>query len=176
MLSWQGDARLALAEVLQLAGRQTEAMPALEHAIDLYIRKGNVVSAGKARSLLQELTVICPSCGQKNREGGALLRFVCCPSRQPAPERRKLATILFGDVVGSTRLGEHDPEVVRTTMARYFERMRTIAERHGGTVEKYIGDAVMVVFGVPRVHDDDAERACGPASRCATSSLSSIVS
>ena len=57
MLSWQGDARLALAEVLQLAGRQTEAMPALEHAIDLYIRKGNVVSAGKARSLLQELTV-----------------------------------------------------------------------------------------------------------------------
>ena len=69
-------------------------------------------------------------------------------------------SILFADTVGSTALGdEHDPELVRSTMGRYFERMRTIAERHGGTVEKFIGDAVMVVFGVPRVHDDDAERA-----------------
>lgn len=76
------------------------------------------------------------------------------------PEERKLVSVLFADTVGSTALGaEHDPEVVRATMARYFERMRTIAERHGGTVEKFIGDAVMVVFGVPRVHDDDAERA-----------------
>jgi predicted ATPase/class 3 adenylate cyclase len=76
------------------------------------------------------------------------------------PEERKLVSVLFADTVGSTALGaEHDPELIRSTMARYFERMRTIAERHGGTVEKYIGDAVMVVFGVPRVHDDDAERA-----------------
>jgi len=76
------------------------------------------------------------------------------------PEERKLVSVLFADTVGSTALGaEHDPELVRATMARYFERMRAIAERHGGTVEKFIGDAVMVVFGVPRVHDDDAERA-----------------
>ncbi|HEY3217939.1 MAG TPA: adenylate/guanylate cyclase domain-containing protein, partial [Candidatus Limnocylindria bacterium] len=76
------------------------------------------------------------------------------------PEERKLVSVLFADTVGSTALGaEHDPELVRTTMARYFDRMRAIAERHGGTVEKFIGDAVMVVFGVPRVHDDDAERA-----------------
>ncbi len=76
------------------------------------------------------------------------------------PEERKLVSVLFADTVGSTALGaEHDPELVRATMARYFERMRMIAERHGGTVEKFIGDAVMVVFGVPRVHDDDAERA-----------------
>jgi class 3 adenylate cyclase len=76
------------------------------------------------------------------------------------PEERKLVSVLFADTVGSTALGaEHDPELVRATMARYFERMRTIADRHGGTVEKFIGDAVMVVFGVPRVHDDDAERA-----------------
>ena len=76
------------------------------------------------------------------------------------PEERKLVSILFADTVGSTALGdEHDAELVRATMARYFERMRAIAERHGGTVEKFIGDAVMVVFGVPRVHDDDAERA-----------------
>jgi len=76
------------------------------------------------------------------------------------PEERKLVSVLFADTVGSTALGdEHDAELVRSTMARYFERMRAIAERHGGTVEKFIGDAVMVVFGVPRVHDDDAERA-----------------
>jgi len=76
------------------------------------------------------------------------------------PEERKLVSILFADTVGSTTLGDlHDPELVRSTMARYFERMRAIAERHGGTVEKFIGDAVMVVFGVPIVHDDDAERA-----------------
>jgi len=75
-------------------------------------------------------------------------------------EERKLVSVLFADTVGSTALGaEHDPELIRTTMGRYFERMRQIAERHGGTVEKFIGDAVMVVFGVPKVHDDDAERA-----------------
>ncbi len=69
-------------------------------------------------------------------------------------------SILFADTVGSTALGdEHDAELVRSTMGRYFERMRAIAERHGGTVEKFIGDAIMVVFGVPKVHDDDAERA-----------------
>jgi class 3 adenylate cyclase len=77
---------------------------------------------------------------------------------------RKLVTVLFADVVGSTSLGaESEPEVVRDIMAHYFERMKTLAETHGGTVEKFIGDAVMVVFGVPKVHDDDAERAV----RCA---------
>lgn len=68
-------------------------------------------------------------------------------------------TVLFADVVGSTALGgEHDPEIVRAMLGRYFERMSGIAETHGGTVEKFIGDAMMVVFGVPRVHEDDAER------------------
>src|SRR5213594_4902862 len=76
------------------------------------------------------------------------------------PEERKLVSVLFVDVVGSTALGsDNDPEVVRSIMARYFERMKTIAETHGGTVEKFIGDAVMAVFGVPRAHDDDALRA-----------------
>ena len=75
-------------------------------------------------------------------------------------EERKLVTVLFADVVGSTALaGDHDPEVVRAVMGRYFDRLAEIAETHGGTVEKFAGDAVMVVFGVPTVHDDDAERA-----------------
>lgn len=77
-----------------------------------------------------------------------------------ATEQRKLVSIVFADVVGSTAFGsENDPEAVRSVMGTYFERMKAIAELHGGTVEKFIGDAVMVVFGVPRLHDDDAERA-----------------
>src|ERR1700736_1043870 len=75
-------------------------------------------------------------------------------------EERKLVTVLFADIVGSTSLGsENEPEVIRNVMARYFERMKDVAETYGGTVEKFIGDAVMVVFGVPLLHDDDAERA-----------------
>ena len=73
-------------------------------------------------------------------------------------------SVLFCDVVGSTALGEStDPEALRALLARYFERMRGIVERHGGSVEKFIGDAVMAVFGVPVVHEDDALRACRAA-------------
>src|SRR5205823_4857982 len=78
---------------------------------------------------------------------------------------RKTVTVLFCDVVGSTALGESvDPEALRGLLARYFERMRTIVERHGGTVEKFVGDAVMAVFGVPIVHEDDALRALRAAT------------
>ena len=73
-------------------------------------------------------------------------------------------TVVFCDVVGSTALGEStDPEALRALLARYFERMRGILESHGGSVEKFIGDAVMAVFGVPLVHEDDALRACRAA-------------
>jgi class 3 adenylate cyclase len=74
--------------------------------------------------------------------------------------RRTVVTVLFCDVSGSTALGERiDPESLRRVMARYFETASAIVERHGGTVEKFIGDAVMAVFGVPTVHEDDALRA-----------------
>jgi len=89
-------------------------------------------------------------------------------------EERRLLTVLFADVVGSTELGSQtDPEVLRQQMTRYYERMKAVAETYGGTVEKFIGDAVMVVFGVPRIHDDDAERAvrCGLAMQEAMSAL-----
>src|SRR5207248_1284218 len=82
----------------------------------------------------------------------------------PAREQRKVVTVLFCDVVGSTALGEStDPEALRALLARYFARMKAIVERHGGSVEKFIGDAVMAVFGVPVVHEDDALRACRAA-------------
>jgi len=106
--------------------------------------------------------MICSSCGADNRDGA---RFCdACGSAlgetAPAREVRKVVTVLFCDVSGSTALGERiDPESLRRVMARYFETARTIVERHGGTVEKFIGDAVMAVFGVPTVHEDDALRA-----------------
>ncbi|MDP8932164.1 MAG: AAA family ATPase [Actinomycetota bacterium] len=75
-------------------------------------------------------------------------------------EARKVVTVVFSDVVGSTALGQEvDPESLRRLMTRYFAEMKAVLERHGGTVEKFIGDAVMAVFGVPRVHEDDALRA-----------------
>ena len=74
-------------------------------------------------------------------------------------------TVLFCDVTGSTALGEQlDPESLRRVMVRYFESMQAVVERHGGTVEKFIGDAVMAVFGVPVVHEDDALRAVRAAA------------
>jgi DNA-binding SARP family transcriptional activator len=87
------------------------------------------------------------------------------PATPPTPDRRKTVTILFTDVVDSTALGASlDPEVTRGVMRRYFDTVRTIVERHGGTVEKFIGDAVMAVFGIPHLHEDDALRAVRSAS------------
>ena len=108
----------------------------------------------------------CLSCG---RESEGEFRFCpyCAaplPSAEPAREQRKTVTVLFCDVTGSTALGEStDPEALRALLARYFERMKGIVEAHGGTVEKFIGDAVMAVFGVPVLHEDDALRACRAA-------------
>jgi class 3 adenylate cyclase/tetratricopeptide (TPR) repeat protein len=79
-------------------------------------------------------------------------------------EQRKTVTVAFCDVTGSTALAEStDPEALRALLARYFERMKGIVQAHGGSVEKFIGDAVMAVFGVPVAHEDDALRACRAA-------------
>ena len=107
--------------------------------------------------------LICSSCGHENSEGAKFCQecafsFAALPSQ--AKEQRKTVTVLFCDLAGSTALGETvDPERLRTLLARYFEQMKAIVERHGGSVEKFIGDAVMAVFGVPLVHEDDALRA-----------------
>jgi len=77
-----------------------------------------------------------------------------------AGEARKRVTVLFSDVVESTVLGEQlDPEALRRAMGRFFDLMRSVLESYGGSVEKFIGDAVMAVFGVPQLHEDDALRA-----------------
>jgi class 3 adenylate cyclase/tetratricopeptide (TPR) repeat protein len=109
---------------------------------------------------------VCASCGAENREGA---RFCdACGSaldaHAPVRELRKTVTVVFCDVAGSTALGEStDPEAVRALLARYFERSKAILEAHGGAVEKFIGDAVMAVFGIPIAHEDDALRACRAA-------------
>jgi len=82
-----------------------------------------------------------------------------------AREARKLVTVVFCDLADSTAFADaHDPEVVTTVLARYFEVVRDALERHGGTVEKFIGDAVVGVFGVPRLREDDALRAVRAAA------------
>ena len=78
----------------------------------------------------------------------------------PSRESRKTVTVFRSDVTGSTALGERlDPESLRHALARYFETAKDVVERHGGTVEKFVGDAVMAMFGVPVLHEDDALRA-----------------
>jgi len=86
------------------------------------------------------------------------------PATRGEPAERKLVTVLFCDLVGSTALGDRlDPEAFQAVLGAYFDRMRKLSESFGGIVEKFIGDAVVTVFGIPNVHEDDAERAL----RCA---------
>src|SRR4051795_13419728 len=106
--------------------------------------------------------IVCASCGRENPEGFKFCGNCGAPleASAPAREMRKVVTIVFCDLTGSTALGDRtDPETLRATMRGYYEQMRAILERHGGTVEKFVGDAVMAVFGVPVAHEDDALRA-----------------
>ena len=105
---------------------------------------------------------ICAQCGVESPDGFRFCGACGAPlvEAQAPRQARKVVTALFCDVTGSTALGEQlDPEVLRGVLNRYFEVMRGVIEHHGGTVEKFIGDAVMAVFGIPRVHEDDALRA-----------------
>ena len=104
----------------------------------------------------------CTTCGRESAEDDDYCS-ACGTSLAPAMtthEIRKTVTVLFCDLTGSTELGETlDPERLRAVLASYFERMKKIVEHHGGSVEKFIGDAVMAVFGIPVLHEDDAVRA-----------------
>jgi class 3 adenylate cyclase/tetratricopeptide (TPR) repeat protein len=102
-------------------------------------------------SILPDGVRFCPACGTAVAEDG--------------PQRRRLVTVLFADMVGSTQLGERlDPELLRSVQSRFFAALREPIERHGGTIEKYIGDAIMAVFGIPAAHEDDGLRAVRAAT------------
>jgi class 3 adenylate cyclase len=121
------------------------------------------LSAPHTSALILRDVARCTNCGQTNPEGSQFCNS--CGARLGAippstGEARKVVTVVFADVVGSTSLVERlEPESARRVLDRYFEVMHAIVERHGGTVEKYIGDAVMAVFGIPTLHEDDALRA-----------------
>ncbi|MDP9283689.1 MAG: zinc ribbon domain-containing protein, partial [Actinomycetota bacterium] len=119
----------------------------------------------------------CPACGKANAPGmrfctecGTPLDAEAGPSPDALPSadasrtapvaERRLVSVLFADLVGFTTISEkRDAEEVRELLSRYFDTSRRLIELYGGTVEKFIGDAVMAVWGAPTAHEDDAERA-----------------
>jgi class 3 adenylate cyclase len=110
---------------------------------------------------------VCPRCGEPNPDRARYCLACANPLAGVTPipaETRKTVTVVFTDVSGSTALGERlDTESLSRVMALYFDTARGVLERHGATIEKFIGDAVMAVFGVPVVHEDDALRAARAA-------------
>jgi predicted ATPase/class 3 adenylate cyclase len=111
---------------------------------------------------------VCTQCGRQNADDARFCSGCAAPLvAEPAAPRavRKTVTVLFCDMVESTPLGERlDPESLRRVLGRWHKAMRTALERHGGTVEKFVGDAVMAVFGLPVAHEDDALRAARAAT------------
>jgi class 3 adenylate cyclase/tetratricopeptide (TPR) repeat protein len=105
---------------------------------------------------------ICPSCGRENADDARFCSQCATPLEAEAPprEERKVVTVLFCDLVGFTARAERlDPEEVRAVLQPYHAQVRSDLGRFGGTVEKFIGDAVMAIFGAPLAHEDDPERA-----------------
>ena len=111
----------------------------------------------------------CPSCGEENPDRFRLCGYcgtVLVAVQPPPQEVRKTVTIVFCDLKDSTVLGDRlDSEALREVLALYFSAMKPVLEGHGGMIEKYIGDAIMAVFGLPRMHEDDALRAVRAAAR-----------
>ncbi len=145
--------RRQLMLALYRSGRQADALEAYRQTRSTLVEELGLEPSAELNELEQAILRQDPALG---------LEKTTAPSE---PERRKTVTILFADVVDSTELGAGlDPEVFRGVMTRYFDEATAAVERHGGVVEKFIGDAVMAVFGVPAVHEDDALRAVRAAA------------
>jgi DNA-binding SARP family transcriptional activator len=141
---------------LYRSGRQAEALEAYRRAREALVEELGIDPSPDLQRLEQSIL-------RHDRELD--LTAKATQDARPEEERRKVVTILFTDIVDSTSLGvQLDPEVLRSVMRRYFDTVRTIVERHGGTLEKSIGDAAMAVFGIPQLHEDDALRAVRAAN------------
>ena len=135
---------------LYRAGRQAEALEAYREARETLVDELGIDPSSELQQLEQAIL-------RHDQELDLPARVVAAPAE---PDRRKTVTMLMTDVVDSTGLGAAlDPEVMRAVMSRYFDSVRTIVERHGGTVKKFVGDAAMAAFGIPQQHEDDALRA-----------------
>ncbi|MCA1682771.1 MAG: AAA family ATPase, partial [Actinobacteria bacterium] len=154
---------------LYRTGRRAEALSVYEVARRQFLHELEIEPGHELQNLQRRMSGHDPSL----RPAGRRPDQTISPSRgtrEPSPDRsaepsRRTVTVVFSDIVGSTELATGlDPEVWREMMRRYFDTVATVLERHGGTVEKFIGDAVMAVFGVPRVREDDALRAVRAAA------------
>src|SRR5947207_907547 len=140
----------------------TSRLPMDVSPVGLGVRGGG--AAGDARVVGFAHMIACPSCGREN-PADAKFCNTCGTPLNAAPaaatrKERKFATALFADLVGSTALAEReDPEVVQSVVGRTFDRLAQEIQRYEGLLEKFMGDAVLAVFGVPKAHEDDAERA-----------------
>src|SRR5215218_7737856 len=140
---------------LYRAGRQADALEAYRSARDALVEELGIEPSTELQRLEQAILRHDPALELEHR----------VIKRPSEPDRRKTVTILFADVVDSSALAaELDPEVLRGVMRSYFEVVERVVALHGGTVEKFIGDAAMAVFGIPEVHEDDALRAVRAAS------------
>ena len=140
---------------LYRSGRQAEALEAYRSARDAFMAELGIEPGRELRDLHQQILRQDPALDLARRVVAATP-----PPPVGGAMMRKTVTVLFCDLADSTELGERlDPEALRTVMSRWYDAMRAPIERAGGTVEKFVGDAVMAVFGVPAVHEDDAFRA-----------------
>ncbi len=155
---------------LYRSGRQAEALGAYQDARRVLVEELGIEPGKRLRELeqavLRQDPMLEPERLSIARAAPAPPPTAASAPRVTAPVARELTTsrrtvtVLFADVADSTALGERvDPESLRGALARWFDTARSVIEHHGGTVEKYIGDSVMAVFGVPRLHEDDALRA-----------------
>src|SRR5436190_1964321 len=143
-----------LMRALYAAGRQADALDAYRDARRMLQDELGLDPSDELRELEQAILRHDPSLG-----GEAAVETA------PRPDSRRTVSILFCDLVESTRLArELDPEAYRALMTRYLDTVRRPIEAHGGTVEKFIGDAVMAVFGAPELHEDDTLRAVRAAA------------